>query len=131
LPVVNPITNVSIPLRLSSCYLDNQYPNGMSVMLKRIRQTRTQIEAEMAASLLSAAGLHPAEVRQWAHIAFAGADLGFWVEVPADEEDAAREILSKRDTPEQGSTGPSSTSTILKATVVLVLVLIAAGMLVP
>lgn len=84
----------------------------------------------MAVSLLAASGLHPAEVRPWPHVTFAGADLGFWVEVPADEAEAARQLLS-RPASDESSRPACATPVVLKAAVVVVLVLIALGALIP
>lgn len=100
-------------------------------MFQKVHQAQTQIEAEMAVSLLAAAGLHPAEVRPWPHIMFAGADLGFWVEVPAEEVEAARQILSQRPASEPSPTLSSAVPTVLKAAVIVVLVLISLGVLLP
>ena len=97
----------------------------------KVHRTWTQIEAELAASLLASEGLHPAEVRAWPHVTFAGAELGFWVEVPADEAEAARQILQENEGAETSTARESSTPTVLRIAVVVVIVMIAAGMLLP
>jgi hypothetical protein len=96
----------------------------------RIHQTRTQIEADMAVSRLAAAGLHPDEVRPWPHVAFAGADIGFWVEVPAAEADAARQILTGEAAP-AGQNNGSDLPRILKLAAVVVIIMVALGMVIP
>jgi hypothetical protein len=62
-------------------------------MFQRIRQTRTQIEAELLISRLRAAGLHPSDLRVWPHAMMAGADLFFGVEVPDEEAESATAVL--------------------------------------
>ena len=61
------------------------------------RRTRTQAEADLLISVLSAAGLHPLELETFGHIALAGADVDYAVRIPTSELAEAQKILSEYD----------------------------------
>ena len=100
-------------------------------MSTKLLQTRTQIEADLVISRLRAAGLHPSELRIWPHVTLAGADLFYTVEVPADEADAANQVIRAPADHGRPVSSPDSLWTPLKLGLVLVLVAIALGMLIP
>ena len=54
----------------------------------------TQAEADIVIGLLRSAGLHPLDLQTSPHVGFAGAEVGYRVEVPKQELDEAREVLS-------------------------------------
>jgi len=99
-------------------------------MLQTLRQTRTQIEADLLISCLRAAGLHPADLRVWPHVTLAGADLFYSVNVPEDEAEAADQIVRSRDEGEQLPLG-SAGVVALRIAVGVLIACIGMGMLIP
>ena len=62
-------------------------------MLSRIAYTRNQIEAGELHSVLVSGGFHPMPIEYSAHINVAGAEHGYYLEVPRREAADAREQL--------------------------------------
>ena len=58
-----------------------------------IYATPTSAEADLVISFLTANGFHPLDLEMSPHISLGGADLAYYVEVPPEEADAAREVL--------------------------------------
>jgi hypothetical protein len=59
----------------------------------RIAFARNAVEAGRIQSLIESKGFHPAPVATAAHVAFAGADQGYCVEVPSTEAVAVAALL--------------------------------------
>ena len=100
-------------------------------MLQRLRQTRTQIEADLLISRLRAAGLHPSDLRIWPHVTLAGANLFYDVEVPAEEAEAANQVIGRTENGDSLASRPNSTRIILRIGVALVLAALALGLALP
>jgi hypothetical protein len=100
-------------------------------MLQRLRQTRTQIEADLVISRLRAAGLHPSDLRIWPHVTLAGADLFYGVDVPSEELEVADQIIRSAEPGQETASQSRSSWSVIKLGLVLVIVAIAAGMLLP
>lgn len=64
-------------------------------MYKRLCVCRSYPEAGMVYSLLRANGYEPLDVQASAHCTLAGADQGYYVEVPESAIPAAREFLAE------------------------------------
>ena len=62
-------------------------------MIARIYAAQSAQEAEIVISLLRNNCLHPLRLEMSPHIPLAGADLWYYVRIPADETGAARELL--------------------------------------
>jgi hypothetical protein len=58
-----------------------------------IRTTRTAIEADLMIAALRSSGLNPRDLETMSHFSLAGADVSYYVEVPASEVAAAKELL--------------------------------------
>ena len=99
-------------------------------MFQRLRQTRTQIEADLLISRLRAAGLHPSDLRVWPHVTLAGADLFYNVEVPGEEVDSARQIIRATDDEAESVIGHSPWIG-MRIAVAIVIAAIAMGVLIP
>ena len=63
-----------------------------------VAKVRTLAEADMLATVLCIAGLHPVEQGTFGHFSLAGADIEYRVEVPTEEADAAREVFQSHPT---------------------------------
>ena len=100
-------------------------------MLQRLRQTPTQIEADLLISRLRAAGLHPSDLRIWPHVTLAGANLFYDVEVPAEEAEAANQVIGAKENSDGMPSRPNSTWILLRAGVALLLAALALGLLLP
>jgi hypothetical protein len=100
-------------------------------MFQRLRQTRTQIEADLLISRLRAAGLHPSELRIWPHVTLAGADLFYNVEVPGEEVDSARQIIQATDDEGETVIAGHSPWIVMRIAVAIVIAAIAMGVLIP
>ncbi len=96
-----------------------------------LQQTRTQIEADLLISRLRAAGLHPSDLRIWPHVTLAGGDLFYRIEVPADEAEAAKQIIHATDQDGEDLSGRRPGLGAIRVGVVLFIALVAAGMLLP
>jgi hypothetical protein len=53
--------------------------------------------AEMIRNLLEEDGLHPMKLDYSAHVSVAGAEQGYFIEVPKQEADRAKAVLSKNN----------------------------------
>ncbi|HCX34977.1 MAG TPA: hypothetical protein DHV08_16470 [Rhodocyclaceae bacterium] len=62
-------------------------------MLTRIYAAQSCPEAEIVISLLRVDGLHPLDLERSPNVCLAGADLWYYVRIPTDEVEAARNIL--------------------------------------
>jgi hypothetical protein len=100
-------------------------------MLQRIRQARTQIEADLLISRLRAAGLHPSDLRVWPHVTLAGADLFFNVEVPDEEIGSAEEIIRTADDEREIMGIGHSHWIVMRIAIALIIAAIAMGVLIP
>ncbi len=100
-------------------------------MFQRVRQTRTQIEAELLISRLRAAGLHPSDLRVWPHVTLAGGELFYHVEVPRDEVPAADRVIRSAADEDVGHGAPSLPWVPIRIGVALLIAALAAGMLLP
>lgn len=100
-------------------------------MYRRLRQTRTQIEADLLISRLRAAGLHPADLRVWPHVTMAGADLFYGVEVPAEEAEAANQVIRTADDGAEAVTIRYSPQAGIRIAIAIVIAVLALGMLLP
>ena len=65
-----------------------------TVTFQTVYMSGTQAEADIVIGLLRSAGLHPLDLQTSPHVGFAGAEVGYRVEVPKKEWDEAREVLS-------------------------------------
>jgi len=99
-------------------------------MLQRLRQTRTQIEADLLISRLRAAGLHPADLRIWPHVTLAGADLFYGVDVPVEELEAADQVIQAANSDGEALRSGSRSSGI-RLGIAIVIAVLAMGMLLP
>ena len=100
-------------------------------MVQRLRQTRTQIEADLLISRLRAAGLHPSDLRVWPHVTLAGADLFYGVEVPAEEVESANELIQASEGDAAPTINRDPRWVVMRLAVASVIAAIAAGMLLP
>ena len=66
-----------------------------------VRTVRTAVEADMLITYMRSAGLHPLDLNTSSHFSLAGADVDFRIEVPTEEQNAAREFLKGHDDPPQ------------------------------
>ena len=98
-------------------------------MLRKLLQTRTQVEADLLISLLRAEGLHPSDLRPWPNVSLAGGDLFYTIEVPVQEAEAAGEILGSLPTNHGLTAGPNLS--VIKTAALLVIIALTFGMLVP
>jgi hypothetical protein len=96
-----------------------------------LKQTRTQIEAELLISRLRAAGLHPSDLRIWPHVTLAGADLFYRIEVPSEEAEAASQIIRATDADTGEPTKSQPHWAAIRIGIGILIALIAAGMLLP
>ena len=63
----------------------------------RVRSARTQVEAGLIISILRQSGLHPLELGTAGHYSLAGVDVDYSVQVPTDEAEEARNVLTAYD----------------------------------
>ena len=64
---------------------------------KKIYVCKSSAEAGMIISLLKNKGFNPPDLDTSSHISFAGADLCYYVRVPAREYEKAKEFLIKNN----------------------------------
>jgi hypothetical protein len=62
-----------------------------------IRTTQTAVEADLTASFLRGAGLHPVDFSISPHFSLGGAEISFPIEVPTAEADVAKDLLKAYD----------------------------------
>ena len=62
-----------------------------------VHAARTSIEAELRISYLRGAGFHPVDLGTASHIYSFGADVAYYIEVPTQEAEAAKEFLRSFD----------------------------------
>jgi hypothetical protein len=63
-------------------------------MFTKVCFHRDLATAEMIRNLLEARGLHPMKLDYSAHVSVAGAEQGYFIEVPNQEVDQARAVLT-------------------------------------
>ena len=64
-------------------------------MLKNVAWLKSSAEAGLVISLLKNNGFQPLELQTSPHVSFAGADLFYYVQIPDQEYEAAKEFLIK------------------------------------
>ena len=62
-------------------------------MLKKIYAFKSSAEAGLMVSLLKTNKFHPLDVQTASHLAFAGADMWYYVQVPESEYDEIKKFL--------------------------------------
>jgi hypothetical protein len=62
-----------------------------------VRSARTQVEAALIISILQQAGLNPLELGTAGHYSLAGVDVDYSVQVPSEEAEEAKEVLTAYD----------------------------------
>ena len=67
---------------------------GESTMFKKVCFHRDLAGAEMIRNLLEENGFHPMKLDYSAHISVAGAEQGYFIEVPKQEADRAKAVLA-------------------------------------
>jgi hypothetical protein len=74
------------------------HPPRMSTQaFTTVRSARTQVEAGLLISLLQQSGLHPLELGTAGHYSLAGVDVDYSVQVPSEEAEEAKNILTAYD----------------------------------
>jgi len=64
-------------------------------MLKKIYAFKSSAEAGLMVSLLKTNKFHPLDVQTAGHLAFAGADMWYYVQIPEEEYAAASQFLQQ------------------------------------